>query len=87
MLSCLYNIYSLKIQYTVSGIRADNIGVPKSLKDPHIASVSRPLGPHIAGDPGPHISSDMGTPVPISLVIWGLGVPILGGPNIARTPV
>ena len=57
------------------------MGVPKSLKDPHIASVLRPLGPHIArgfGDPGPRISSDM---------VRGPGVPILGGPDIARTQV
>ena len=51
---------SFRIEY-----RTQTLGVPKSLKGPHITRV--------LGTPGPHIPSDMGSPVPISLGIWGPG--------------
>ena len=49
--------------------RTQTLGVPKSLKDPHITRVLGTPGPHIPSDMGPpcpHITRDMGTGVPIS---------------------
>ena len=59
--------------------RTQILGVPKSLKDPHITRVLETPGPHIPSDmgpPRPHITRDMGT-----------GVPKLGGPHFTQTPV
>ena len=70
-----YRTYmSFRIAY-----RTQTLGVPKSLKGPHITRVLGTPGPHIPSDMGlsrPHITRDMGT-----------GVPILGGPHFTQTPV
>ena len=65
---------SFRIEY-----RTQTLGVPKSLKGPHITRV--------LGTPGPHISSDMGLPRPHITRDMGTGVPILGGPHFTQTPV
>ena len=59
--------------------RTQTLGVPKSLKDPHITRV--------LGTPGPHIPSDMGPPRPHITRDMGTGVPKLGGPHFTQTPV
>ena len=56
--------------------RTQTLGVPKSLKDPHITRV--------LGTPGPHIPSDM-PPVPISLGYGDRGPQIGGSPFHADT--
>ena len=65
---------SFRIEY-----RTQTLGVPKSLKGPHITRV--------LGTPGPHIPSDMGLPRPHITRDMGTGVPIWGGPHFTQTPV
>ena len=65
---------SFRIEY-----RTQTLGVPKSLKSPHIT--------RLLGTPGPHIPSDMGLPRPHITRNMGTGVPILGGPHFTQTPV
>ena len=70
-----YRTYmSFRIEY-----RTQTLGVPNSLKDPHITRV--------LGTPGPHIPSDMGLPRPHITRDMGTGVPILRGPHFTQTPV
>ena len=73
----LLHIYNPLISFFPTAYRAQTLGVPKSLKDPHITKV--------LGTPEPHIPSDMGPPVPISLGIWGRGPQIGGSPFHADT--
>ena len=68
----LANIISSYMSSPVA-YRTQTLGVPKSLKDPHITRV--------LGIPGPHISSNM-PPVPI----YGDWDPQIGGSHFTQTP-